>query len=121
MRFGYSDRVRVYLGGRLIYAGNNDYRSRDFRYLGTIGWFDALYRAAGDDCAQVPWADLEPHPVLAEWIARSGNLHEGKAIDVGCGLGGPARVAATRTGCCQPSAVRRTLQMSRTSSSERSR
>lgn len=41
--FGYSDRIRAYLNGRLIYAGSNDYRSRDFRYLGTIGWFDALY------------------------------------------------------------------------------
>jgi 2-polyprenyl-3-methyl-5-hydroxy-6-metoxy-1,4-benzoquinol methylase len=51
------------------------------------GWFDALYRAAGDDCAQVPWADMEPHPGLAEWIGRSGNLYEGRAIDIGCGLG----------------------------------
>ncbi len=43
VRFGYSDRVKVYLGDRLIYAGNNGYRSRDFRYLGTIGLFDELY------------------------------------------------------------------------------
>lgn len=53
----------------------------------TQGWFDALYRAAGDDPARVPWADLEPHPGLAEWIGRSGHLHEGRAIDIGCGLG----------------------------------
>lgn len=51
------------------------------------GWFDALYEAAGDDPAQVPWADLEPHPGLAEWIGRSGQLHESRAIDIGCGLG----------------------------------
>ncbi len=51
------------------------------------GWFDALYEAAGDDPAQVPWADLEPHPGLAEWIGKSGALHEGRAIDIGCGLG----------------------------------
>lgn len=42
IRFGYSDRVRVYLNGQLLYSGNNTYRSRDFRYLGTIGLFDAL-------------------------------------------------------------------------------
>jgi len=40
--FGYSDRVRVYLNGQLIYAGNNGYGSRDYRYLGTIGYFDQL-------------------------------------------------------------------------------
>jgi hypothetical protein len=43
VRFGYSDRVRVFLNDRLIYAGNNTYRSRDYRYLGTIGYFDELY------------------------------------------------------------------------------
>jgi 2-polyprenyl-3-methyl-5-hydroxy-6-metoxy-1,4-benzoquinol methylase len=52
-----------------------------------LAWFDDLYRAASDDPAQVPWADLEPHPGLAEWIGRSGNLYEGKALDIGCGLG----------------------------------
>ncbi len=52
-----------------------------------LAWFDLLYRAAGEDPAQVPWADLEPHPGLEEWIGRSGVLHEGPAIDIGCGLG----------------------------------
>ena len=41
-RFGYSDRARVYLDGELIYQGNNNYQSRDYRYLGTIGLFDAV-------------------------------------------------------------------------------
>jgi hypothetical protein len=42
VRFGYSDRVRVFLNGRLLYAGDNTYQSRDYRYLGTIGYFDEL-------------------------------------------------------------------------------
>ena len=42
LRFGYSDRVRVFLNGSLLYAGDNGYRSRDFRYLGTIGLFDSV-------------------------------------------------------------------------------
>ncbi|MCP5103862.1 MAG: hypothetical protein GY950_10810 [bacterium] len=42
LRFGYSDRVRVFLNGRLLYMGMNNYRSRDYRFLGTIGYFDAL-------------------------------------------------------------------------------
>lgn len=52
-----------------------------------LGFFDAVYKAAQGDAAAVPWADLEPHPGLAEWIGRSGNLYEGKALDVACGLG----------------------------------
>ncbi len=43
VRFGYSDRVKVYLNDRLIYGGDNGYKSRDYRYLGTIGLFDELY------------------------------------------------------------------------------
>lgn len=42
LRFGYSDRVKVYLNGELVYSGNNGYRSRDYRYLGTIGLFDEV-------------------------------------------------------------------------------
>jgi len=40
--FGYSDAARVYLNGTLIYKGTNDYQSRDYRYLGTIGLFDSV-------------------------------------------------------------------------------
>ena len=39
---GYSDRLRLFHNGRLLYTGNNGYRSRDYRYLGTIGYFDAV-------------------------------------------------------------------------------
>jgi hypothetical protein len=41
--FGFSDRVRVYLNGRLLFHGNDTSRSRDYRFLGSIGYFDALY------------------------------------------------------------------------------
>lgn len=40
--FGYSDRLRLFVNDRLVYTGNNGYRSRDYRYLGTIGYFDAV-------------------------------------------------------------------------------
>jgi len=43
LNFGYSDRVRVFLGEMPLYAGNNTYRTRDYRYLGTVGLFDQLY------------------------------------------------------------------------------
>ena len=41
--FGYSDRVVVILNGKPLYRGNNTFRSRDYRYLGSIGLFDANY------------------------------------------------------------------------------
>ena len=43
MDFGYSDRTKVYCNGQLLYAGNNGFRTRDYRYLGTIGYFDSVY------------------------------------------------------------------------------
>lgn len=42
VRFGFSDRVHVYLNGRLLYRGNDRFQSRDYRFLGTIGLFDEL-------------------------------------------------------------------------------
>jgi hypothetical protein len=41
--FGFSDYVLVYLNDQLIYSGIDNYRSRDYRYLGTIGFFDMLF------------------------------------------------------------------------------
>ena len=42
LALGYSDKAAVYLNGKLIYKGDNSYRSRDYRYLGTIGLFDTV-------------------------------------------------------------------------------
>ena len=42
LAFGFSDRLRLFLNNQLLYTGNNGYRSRDYRYLGTIGYFDAV-------------------------------------------------------------------------------
>ncbi|MCP4544954.1 MAG: hypothetical protein GY835_00655 [bacterium] len=39
----FSDVVMVYLNGTLLYAGNDIYRSRDYRFLGSIGYFDRVY------------------------------------------------------------------------------
>lgn len=42
LRFGFSDRVRVYLNGRPLYRGNDAFQTRDSRFLGTVGLFDEL-------------------------------------------------------------------------------
>lgn len=42
LRFGYSDRVRIYLNGKRVYFGNAGWRVRDYRFLGTVGFFDSV-------------------------------------------------------------------------------
>ena len=43
LSFGYSDVVKVFVNGQAIYEGANTFRTRDYRYLGTIGYFDAVF------------------------------------------------------------------------------
>jgi hypothetical protein len=45
MRFGFSDRVRVYVNGRLLFTGDDSQASRDYRFLGTVGLYDELQLA----------------------------------------------------------------------------
>jgi hypothetical protein len=42
VRFGFSDRVRVYLNGRMLYAGNDGFGTHDPDFLGIVGRFDEL-------------------------------------------------------------------------------
>jgi len=41
--FGFSDYVSIYLNDKIVYSGADNFRSRDYRFLGTIGFFDKLY------------------------------------------------------------------------------
>jgi len=51
LELGFSDRARVYLNGVWLFEGRDGYRSRDERFLGTIGYFDTVPLAllAGDN------------------------------------------------------------------------
>ena len=42
VKFGFSDRVRVYLNGRMLYAGNDGFGTHDPDFLGIVGRFDEL-------------------------------------------------------------------------------
>lgn len=42
LTFGYSDRVRIYLNGKRVYSGDAGWRVRDYRFLGTVGFFDSV-------------------------------------------------------------------------------
>jgi SAM-dependent methyltransferase len=55
-------------------------------------WFDRLYREAGGDPAQVPWAAQAVCPVVAEYL--DDHPGPGKAIVVGSGLGDDSQAVA---------------------------
>jgi len=57
------------------------------------GWFDAFYRDADGELECVPWADPEPHPLLADWIGNVAGRGK-RALVVGCGLGEDAEAVA---------------------------
>jgi SAM-dependent methyltransferase len=52
--------------------------------------FEEMYAAAGEDLAALPWASLEPFPLLVEWLDGKGAGLDGKALVVGTGLGDDA-------------------------------
>lgn len=58
-----------------------------------VGWFDELYRWAGDDTGAIPWAGVEPRRDFAEWAAGRDRI-SGSALVIGCGLGGDAELLA---------------------------
>ena len=43
LHIGFSDQAKVYCNGQAIFSGNDTYVTRDYRYLGTIGYFDTVY------------------------------------------------------------------------------
>ena len=43
LQYGFSDSVKVYFNGNLIEGGNDTFQSRDYRFLGTMGFFDVVY------------------------------------------------------------------------------
>jgi len=43
MDFGFNDRVIVYVNNNPIYIGDNTFRTRDYRFLGSIGYFDSVF------------------------------------------------------------------------------
>lgn len=59
------------------------------------GWFENLYSGAAGDTGAVPWAHLEPNPLLVEWLAANKpDAHGKRALVVGCGLGDDAEALA---------------------------
>jgi hypothetical protein len=43
LELGFSDRATLFLNGRALFRGDETYRNRDYRFLGSIGWWDTVY------------------------------------------------------------------------------
>ncbi|GJM45200.1 MAG: hypothetical protein DHS20C21_20420 [Gemmatimonadota bacterium] len=75
MDFGFSDRVHVFVNGALVYAGSDGYRTRDHRFLGTVGLFDALplsLRAGSNDVTFAVSEDFGGFAVVARLRSLDG-------------------------------------------------
>lgn len=60
-----------------------------------LDWFEEIYKAADGDDSRVPWGDMEPRPHFVEWLkALPSERKQGRALDVGCGLGDNAAFMA---------------------------
>ncbi|MGB0385172.1 MAG: class I SAM-dependent methyltransferase [Ardenticatenaceae bacterium] len=61
------------------------------------GWFEQLYTMADHDAGRVPWAKLEPRPLMLEWLEQEQMRGDGRRVlVVGCGLGDDAEELARR-------------------------
>jgi hypothetical protein len=43
LEIGFSDRAAVFLNGQALFRGDDSYRTRDYRFLGSIGFWDTVY------------------------------------------------------------------------------
>ncbi len=43
MNFGFSDIAKIFVNGKAVWQGTDTYGSRDYRFLGTIGYFDSVF------------------------------------------------------------------------------
>lgn len=57
--FGYSDKITVFVNGKPVYFGDNSFRTRDYRYLGSMGYFDSVYLDLKEGQNQIVFAVTE--------------------------------------------------------------
>ncbi len=60
------------------------------------GWFEEFYARAGGNIRSVYWADLEPGPLLLDWVDAHPAPAGRRAVVVGCGLGDDAEALRER-------------------------
>jgi hypothetical protein len=59
IQFGFSDRVKIFVNNVALYSGEDNFNSRDYRFLGTIGYFDAVYLPLKKGRNEIQFAVME--------------------------------------------------------------
>lgn len=71
LKFGFSDAVKIYLNNQLLFAGNDAYESRDYRFLGTMGFYDTIYLPLQKGDNEIMFAVTES-PMANGWGVQAG-------------------------------------------------
>lgn len=81
MEFGFSDSAKVYLNGKLLFTGNDPYNSRDYRFLGTVGFYDNLQLELQEGENEILIAVTESKMVNGWGVqARFGTMADGVVV-----------------------------------------
>lgn len=59
LHIGFSDKVAAFVNGRPAYGGDDSYRSRDYRFLGTVGRFDTIFLSLSQGSNEILFAVRE--------------------------------------------------------------
>jgi hypothetical protein len=43
LNIGFSDRVKVYLNNQILFSAHDEFQTRDYRFLGSIGYYDEVW------------------------------------------------------------------------------
>ncbi len=68
-----------------------DYQKKD----DFTGWFEVIYTDALGNHEAVPWAKMQPHPCLENWL-KTKDITNKKALVIGCGLGDDSEFLAEK-------------------------
>ncbi|WP_107667327.1 class I SAM-dependent methyltransferase [Cyanothece sp. BG0011] len=68
-----------------------DYHKKD----DFTGWFEVIYTDALGNPEEVPWAKMQPHPCLENWL-KGTDITNKKALVIGCGLGDDSEFLAKK-------------------------
>jgi len=75
LSFGFSDYVTIFLNDRALFSGRDNFMSRDYRFLGTIGYFDTVFlplKKGDNELWFVVWEDFGGCGVKAKFEDMTG-------------------------------------------------
>lgn len=65
--FGFSEKARVYLGGRLLWSGDDTWSSRDITFQGVVGYWDSVYLPLAEGPNELWFAVTENVDMRGGW------------------------------------------------------